>query len=231
MPVTDQEQIAISLKQRTYTGSLDGVVDEAEERVRAGWQDRGYFKVLVSGDAKVLTSGPVSQRIALSFRVDEGLQYRLGQIRFRNNKVITDAGVLRPLFPITDGDVFSREEIAKGLENLRKAYGEMGYINSTSVPDTRFDDKTSLINLEIDIDEGKQFRLSSISFPGMDEAARQEMLRDGVLQPGQIYNQELFELFLQRYGSLLDSCSSARKLDERAGTVAIRFDCGQCPDD
>jgi len=27
--------------------------------------------------------------------------------------------------------------------NLRKAYGEYGYINFTSVPDTRFDDEKS----------------------------------------------------------------------------------------
>lgn len=231
MPVADRDQIEASLKQRTYSGSLDGVADEAEERVRAAWQNRGYFKVQVSGDSKILASSPVSQRIALSFRLDEGLQYRLGQIRFLNNKAISDVGTLRALFPVTDGDVFSRDEIGKGLENLRKAYGEIGYINFTSVPDTRLDDEEGLIYLDIDIDEGKQFRLGSISFPGLDDAARQEIFRDGVLQPGQIYDQELFELFLQRYGSLLDSCSSARKLDERAGTVAIRFDCGQCPDD
>jgi outer membrane protein insertion porin family len=228
MPATDQDQIAASLKQRTYTGSLDGVVDEAEERVRAAWQDRGYFKVQVSGKGRTLTRSPVNQRIALSFRVDEGLQYRLGKVLFRNNKAIGNVGTLRALFPIADGDVFSREEIAKGLENLSKAYGKMGYINFTSVPDTRFDDQERLIYLEIDMDEGKQFRLSSISFPSLDDTARQEILRDSLL-PGQIFNQETFELLLQRHGSLLDSCSSSQRLDERAGTLAIRFDCGQCP--
>jgi outer membrane protein assembly factor BamA len=128
MSVADQEAIAASLKQQT--GSLDGVVGEAEERVRAAWQNLGYFKVQVSGDARILTSSPVTQRIALSFRIDEGQQYRLGEIRFLNNKAITDVRALRALFPITDGDIFSRGEIAKGLENLRKAYGEVGYITS-----------------------------------------------------------------------------------------------------
>lgn len=228
---SDQEQIAASLRQQAYTGSLDGVVDGALERVRRAWQDRGYFKVQVSGTAKILTSSPVNQRVALTVRVDEGLQYRLGQIQFRNNnnKAISNVEALRALFPIADGDVFSREKIAKGLENLRKAYGEQGYINFTSVPDTEFDDDESLIYLEIDIDEGKQFRVSSISSPDLDETARQEILRDSLLQPGQIYNQGLFELFSQRHGSLLDSCSSDRRLNERAGTVAIRFACGRRP--
>jgi outer membrane protein insertion porin family len=229
MSVADQEQIAASLRQHTYSGSLDGVVDEAEERVRAAWQNLGYFKVQVSGDAKILTGSPMSQRIALSFRVDEGLQYRLGQIRFLNNKAIRDMGALRALFPITDGDIFSREEIAKGLENLSKAYGEIGYINFTSVPDTRFDDQERLIYLGIDMDEGKQFRIGSISFSGLDETAQHEASQDFPLRPRQVYNQKVWELFLMGHNPLLDSCSSERQLDERAGRVTISLNCGQRP--
>ena len=47
-----------------------------------------------------------------------------------------------------DGDIFSREKVAKGLENLRKAYGEYGYINFTSVPDTKFDEEKKLVFLD-----------------------------------------------------------------------------------
>jgi outer membrane protein assembly factor BamA len=231
MPVSDRDQIATSLKQRKYTGSLDGVVGEAEERVRAAWHDRGYIKVQVTGNARMMTSSPVNQRIALSVHVDEGLQYRLGKIRFRNNnnKAVSSVGSLRALFPIANGDVFSREKVAKGLENLRRDYWKRGYINFTSAPDTRFDDEKSLIYLEIDMDEGKQFRVSSISLEGLGETARDEILRNLPLQPGQVYDQDFFELSSQRLGALLDSCGSERRLNERAGTVEIRFACGQCP--
>jgi outer membrane protein insertion porin family len=50
---------------------------------------------------------------------------------------------LRHLFPIKDGDIISREKIGKGLENLRKVYGQFGYINFTSVPDTSLTTKTA----------------------------------------------------------------------------------------
>jgi outer membrane protein assembly factor BamA len=229
VPASDQAKIAASLKTITGSGPLDGTLDGAVERVRAAWQDRGYFKVQVSGEAKILTSSPIAQRIAVTFRVDEGLQYRLGQISFRNNKAITDAGILRPLFPIADGDVFSREQIAKGLENLRTAYGELGYLNFTCVPDTRFDDQEKLIYLEMDMDEGKQFRVGSISFLGLDETAERELLRDLPLRPGQIYNTRVWELFLRSHDSLIESCSPRQRLDERAGIITIDLDCGQSP--
>src|SRR2546423_9333779 len=77
LAASDQAQIAASIKERTRGNSLDEVTDEALERVRAGWQNQGYFKVQVRADATTLTSNSVSQRIAISVHVDEGQQYNL----------------------------------------------------------------------------------------------------------------------------------------------------------
>ena len=115
MTVADQEQIANSIMRQTRGTSLDAVMDEGLERVRAGWQDLGYFKVQVTGDTRTLTSSPTTQRIALSVHVDGGSQYKLSSITFKNNKVISSADILRGFFPIADGEIFSREKIASGL--------------------------------------------------------------------------------------------------------------------
>ena len=48
-------------------------------------------------------------------------QYRLGGITFSGNKEVTNVKALRSLFPMKDGDIFSREKVAKGLENLDRA--------------------------------------------------------------------------------------------------------------
>ena len=50
--------------------------------------------------------------------------------------MIGNAKALRNLFPLKDGSILDRMAIAKGLENLRSAYGELGYINFTPVPST-----------------------------------------------------------------------------------------------
>jgi hypothetical protein len=49
-----------------YSGETDEVASEGLERVRAAWEDRGYFRVQVGGEAKVLTSGPASERITVN---------------------------------------------------------------------------------------------------------------------------------------------------------------------
>jgi TonB family protein len=204
VPAAEQEEIATSIKQRTYEGTLDEVTSEVLERVKAAWQNRGFFKTDVRGDAKTLTSGPGSAQISLVVHVNEGSKYRLEKITFKNNAVIRDASVLRSLFPIKDGDVFDRDKIGHGLDKLQRAYRELGYINFTSVPDTKFDDENKQVDLKINLDEGKQFYISGISIIGSDERVLRDASKDLPLHPADIYNQRLLERFLLKYASLLN---------------------------
>ena len=216
-------------------------LDEDIERVRAEYQNRGYFKVLVE-DPKteihdtghtglhvpLIQSGP-GKAVDISIPIEEGARYRLGSITFKNNKAITNKAALRSLFPIKDGDIFSREKIAKGLENLRKAYGEAGYINFTSVPDTTFDDEKKLVNLIIDVDEGKQFYVRRIEFQGNTTTRDKVIRREIALEEGQIYNSRYWELSLLRLNQLGyfeqlkpdDPNTTERHLDEKNGTVDL----------
>ena len=229
MPIADQEQIADLIRHDTYRAPLDGLIDGGLERIREEWQNRGYFKVQVTGEARTLTSSPVSQRIALSVHIEEGPQYKLSGMAFRNNKAIKSLD-LRGLFPIGDGEIFSREKIGKGLENLRKAYGELGYPNFTSVPDTVFDDENKLISLVVDFDEGKQFRIASVKVSGLEDPARQELLT--TFKRGQIFNSRLWEESLLKYASMFPDCtcrrSEPRRLNERSGTVMLTLDFRPC---
>jgi len=216
-------------------------LSEDAERVRAEYQNRGYFKVVVD-DPKteihdtghsgfhipLLQPGP-GKAVDITMPIDEGDKYKLASITFKNVKAVKDEKNLRPLFPIKDGDVFSREKIAKGLENLRKAYGELGYINFTSVPDTKFDDEKKLIFLEIDVDEGKQFYVRRIEFQGNTTTRDKVIRREIALEEGQVYNNRLWELSLLRLNQLgyfeqlkpEDPNTTDRKLDEKNATVDL----------
>jgi outer membrane protein assembly factor BamA len=70
--VANLQQIVSDLKQQTYEGPTDGTLSELEERARRAWQDEGFFQVQVQSEATVLTSNPVSERVAVTLRVDEG---------------------------------------------------------------------------------------------------------------------------------------------------------------
>jgi len=216
-------------------------LEEDTERVRAEYQNRGYFKAGVS-DPKtqihdtghkgfhiwLLQAGP-GKAVDITMPIDEGDKYRLGKITFKNNKAISNTAALRSLFPLKDGDIFARDKIAKGLEALRKAYGEYGYINYTGVPSTTFDDEKKTADLEIDIDEGKQFYVRRIEFVGNTTTRDKVIRRELALEEGGVYNSRLWELSLLRLNQLSyfdqlkpdDPNVTEKKLDEKNGQVDL----------
>jgi outer membrane protein insertion porin family len=216
-------------------------LEEDTERVRAEYQNRGYFKANVT-DPKteihdtghkgfhipLIQSGP-GKAVDITMPVDEGDKYRLGKITFKNNKAISNTAALRSLIPLKDGDIFSRDKIAKGLENLRKAYGQYGYINYTGLPSTTFDDDKKLASIEIDIDEGKQFYVRRIEFQGNTTTRDKVIRRELALEEGGVYNSHLWELGLLRLNQLSyfdqlkpdDPNVTDKKLDEKTGQVDL----------
>jgi outer membrane protein insertion porin family len=216
-------------------------LEEDTERVRDAYQNQGYFKVVIQ-DPKteihdtgskgfhvpLIGKGP-GKAVDISMQIEEGDRYKLGGITFKNNKAVASVAALRSQFPIKDGDTFSREKVGKGLENLRKAYGTLGYINFTSVPSTTFDEDKKLIFLDIDLDEGKQFYVRRIEFRGNTTTRDKVIRREIALEEGQVYNQHLWELSLLRLNQLGyfeqlkpdDQTITERHLDEKEGYVDL----------
>ncbi|HLW89387.1 MAG TPA: POTRA domain-containing protein [Terriglobales bacterium] len=223
-------QIADSLKERTYTGSVEGITSELEERVRRALQERGFFTPQVSDNTRVLTSSPIETQVAVAFHVVEGKQYHLAGIRIRNNHAIGDAQALRDLIPVKDGELFNRTHIEEGLERLKNAYSQQGYINFTVVPETKINEDDNSVWLELDLDEGKVFYVSNIDILGVDEQTEHRMLQDFLLKPGDIYSQARFDLSIQRLSPPNVIPVGEKRMDERAGTVAFTISFGRCPD-
>ncbi len=198
-----------NLFSRTYDASK---LEEDTERVRRAMQDRGYFRAEVGepvtrirneGGLSLITFRPRrGKRIDIRLPVDEGERYRLGGITFTGNKAVKNVKALRAQFATKDGDWVNATAIGKGLENLRKAYGSLGYINFTAVPNPRIDDAKHLVYLDIDIDEGKPFYVSRIEFTGNTITRDRVVRRELLLEEGQVYNSNLWEQSLLRLNQL-----------------------------
>src|SRR5215472_1735978 len=161
----DLKKCASDLKSKVYVGTdwTDYFVGIVQTKCLL---DKGYFKSAVTASTQQLSDKNSTHQFEVTFNIDAGPRYRLGSITFKGNRAIPNRTVLRNLFPLKDGSILDHMGIAKGLENLRYAYGEFGYINFTPVPSTTFDDDKKLAFLEIDVDEGKQFYVRRIEFQG-----------------------------------------------------------------
>ena len=198
-----------NLLPRTFDASK---LDEDAERVRLAYGDKGYFKAITSEPQTKIrdTAGfnpftfqvTTGKRIDILLPVEEGARYRLGGITFKGNKNYPNTRALRAQFAMKDGEWFNRTLFGKGLEQLRKAYGEGGFINMVGAPQPRFDEVKHLIYLDIDIDEGKPFYVSRIEFTGNSITRDKVIRRELLLEEGQVYNSRLWDLSLLRLNQL-----------------------------
>jgi len=194
---------------RTYDESK---LEEDSERVRQAYRDRGYFRASVGepmttirnrGGISILTLRKRKGKVIdITMPVDEGQQYRLGTITFTGNKRVTNVKALRSLFKLKDGQIFDASLIGKGLENMRKAYGQLGYINFTAVPTPHIDEAKKTVSLNIDIDEGKPYYVSRIEFRGNTTTRDTVIRRELLLEEGQVYNSQLWETSILRLNQL-----------------------------
>jgi outer membrane protein insertion porin family len=188
-------------------------LQEDAERVRDALQQRGFFKAIV-GDPQTQmkdTSGTflnpfafrkAGKKVDITMPIEEGEKFKLGSITFKGGKAVTNMKALRSLFPMKDGAVFNTADVRKGLDNLRKAYGELGYINFTPVPDTKINEDTKTVDLEIDLDEGKSYSVRRIEFTGNTTTRDKVIRRELALDEGSVYNSRLWEISLLRLNQL-----------------------------
>jgi outer membrane protein insertion porin family len=216
-------------------------LDDDIELVREALQNRGYFKGSV-GDPQTkirdtghagfhipLIQGGAGKAMDITIPVDEGERYKLGSITFSNNKAYPNSKMLRSLFPMKDGDIFDRSKIVKGLDNLKTFYASGGYINFTSIPTPSFDEQKKLASFDIDVDEGKQFTVRRIEFSGNTTTRDKVIRRELVLEEGQLYNERLWKVSIQRLNQLGyfeqikadDPTVTERHLDEKEGQVDL----------
>jgi outer membrane protein insertion porin family len=219
---------------QTYDSSK---LEEDTERVRQAYRDKGYANAAVEepktqirdeGGLNWFTFRPRrGKRIDIQLTIEEGGRYRLGAITFTGNKQITNLKALRATFAIKDGDWFNATAIGKGLDNLKKAYGSLGYINFGAVPKLETDEQKKTVSMNIDIDEGKQFFVSRIEFQGNTITRDRVIRRELMLDEGQVYNSQLWEYSLLRLNQLeyfdplkVEQDSEAHQ-DPDAGTVDL----------
>ncbi len=219
---------------RTFDASK---LDEDSERVRQAYRDKGYANAAVEepntqirdeGGLNIFTFRPNrGKRIDILMPIEEGGRYRLGAITFTGNKAVKNVKALRGTFAIKDGDYFSGTLIGKGLEALRKTYGQSGYVNATAVPKIEYNEANKTVSLQVDIDEGKPFYVSRIEFEGNTITRDRVIRRELLLDEGQVYNSQLWEYSLLRLNQLeyfeplkVDQDSEAHQ-NADAGTVDL----------
>lgn len=189
-------------------------LDEDKERIRMFYSSRGYFLARVANSNVTLhdvrgrlwvppfKATKPGKKAGIKLEMEEGLQYRIRNVNFVGVKLFrTPETLMRPIFGMGPGDIFSTEKLQKGFKNFQKFYGEFGYIDA--VPDPDFNPlPDGKIDLTINVDEGKQFFVRRIDFQGNTTTRDKVIRRELLIDEGDMYNTRLWELSILRLNQL-----------------------------
>jgi len=160
LPVADRERITRLLQQKRYPEG------EIGERIRQAFRDVGYFKAAV--DEPTFAFPTKGRGIAnVTVKVKPGVQYRLGEIRFRRATVFP-AAQLRDVFSQRSGDLFSATKFSRDLDDLRKLYGTRGYVNMVAAPVVASDESRRIIDIVVEVDEGEAYDFGRLYLQGVE---------------------------------------------------------------
>ncbi len=194
--------------------------EDLEVGIRGLYQDNGYFRVLVKEPilesvdihrAGVPLPMPVIGRkrgkaTNITIPIDEGFRYRMGKLFIvsadPDKGLSLKVDALKQVFPLKEGDIFSVGKVRKAFEDYKKIYGEYGYIDFTSEPDTQIDDANKRINLTLKFDEQKQYYVRRIEFSGNTTTRDKVIRRQILIDEGQLFNQRAWEISILRLNQL-----------------------------
>lgn len=182
-----------------------------ERRVLNHIRSSGYLEAKLRNTVEVTKRGFV-----VSFVLDEGTLYRLGEIKIDGARTFTDEQVKAKL-GLRKGEIAKGDNIAKWLfEDLKNMYGDLGFIQYTAEVDPTFKREQGLVDLKIEIDEGRQYSLQSITFVG-DLIKGLNLVELLPLTPGNIYSQRLLRESIARLNeiSLFETIDADRDVDMR----------------
>ena len=191
--------------------------EELEQRIRAQFQDRGYYQSEIK-HLSLKTIDPLAspRPVRMEAEVSEGTRCQLTAIEFTGNHAFSSEE-LRAKFTMKAGDVFTRFKVATGLESMRKLYRSRGYLETDFVMGDHLDSSAS-VKLDIKVNEGPQYRMDKLEISGPAEVAN-KLQTKWELAPGAIFDASYVKTFLEENSSLLPADFIA------ANGVALFKDC------
>jgi outer membrane protein insertion porin family len=159
----------------TSSGDLkETELDNDVIRIESLYKNNGFIDVKVS-DAQVSLS---EKSITISFKIDEGNQYKIGTIDITGDILTTKEALIGGMVS-TRSDLYNRELVRKDLLALTDLYSNQGYANVNVAPLIDKDETNNTVNVSFKIAKGELVYFNRIIITGnsktRDKVIRREM--------------------------------------------------------
>jgi outer membrane protein insertion porin family len=170
-------------------------LDEDVERIISLYNDHGYIQARVDGyDIAVDRE---KARVTLTFRVVEGPQYRVDQVKITGVTLFPEHEVRR-LIKLKPGDVYSRTKLRESLREISDLYSNVGRASVDIVPKTEQNPATAKVGLTLEVAEGPEVYVERINITGNLRSQDKILRREIPMAEGELFTLQKLQKARQR---------------------------------
>jgi hypothetical protein len=93
------------------------------------------------------------------------------------------------------GEVADGTKIDAGLKEVRRAYGQKGYLVVRIKESSQFDDSAHWVSYQFAVSEGSQYHMGALVINGLAPDLTQNLKESWTLQSGAVFDESYFEDF------------------------------------
>ncbi|WFU20285.1 outer membrane protein assembly factor BamA [Bradyrhizobium sp. CB3481] len=186
-------------------------VEADRDLIRRFYLKNGYADVQVV--AALTEYDPDKKGFLVTFKIDEGQQYRVASVDFQTSIPTLDAASMRSFSRVSVGSVYNAEALEKSVEEMQIEASRRGYAFAVVRPrgDRNFEQHT--VSIVFAVDEGPRTYIERINIRGNTRTRDYVIRREFDLSEGDAYNRALVDRAERRLKNL-DFFKSVRIVTE-----------------
>jgi len=166
-----------------------------------------------------------NEGLAVSVTVDEGEEYKLGEVKIVGDYARRSSELLR-VGKFKPGEVANFDEIAAGVDRIKKPIERQGYMHVSATVERALNDKTKTVDVSIRIQPGAQYTMGKLNIEGLDLNSTAGVRELWAPQEGKPFDAAYPDYFLNRVREEkmfehLNDCRASTKIDEKNHTVDV----------
>ncbi|MBC7467551.1 MAG: outer membrane protein assembly factor BamA, partial [Bdellovibrio sp.] len=160
----------------------------------------GYVQVKI--DRPLVTVTPDKKSIYITYHIEEGAQYSIGEVDFAGDLLFSKSELLDSV-KIKDNGIFAVDVMQKDITELQAKYGDLGYAFANVIPRYAFKEKEKIVDLVFEFEKGNKVYFGNINVVGNSKTRDKVVRRELKIVEGELYNEtrkRLSQENIQRLG-------------------------------
>ncbi|MBR1207081.1 MULTISPECIES: outer membrane protein assembly factor BamA [unclassified Bradyrhizobium] len=175
-------------------------VEADRDLLRRFYLKNGYADVQVV--AALTEYDPDKKGFLVTFKIEEGQQYRVAAVNYTSSIATLDPNALRSFSRVNIGSLYNAEALEKSVEEMQIEASRRGYAFAVVRPrgDRNFDNHT--VSITFAIDEGPRTYIERINIRGNSRTRDYVIRREFDISEGDAYNRALVDRAERRLKNL-----------------------------